>query len=192
MYKFGPVQQKILLVLLSGLALGAAHSSTQYFRALKIAHAAWKEIDQRNFNRSLRRLSHQKLLVESQLSDGSFRLVLTPEGAREARRLSLLGRSIRFKKPKTWDKKWRLVLFDVPETDRVFRDVLREHLHTLEFYRLQQSVFVSPYPYEAAILELVHLYGAEAYVRVATVEMIDNEDALEQHFFPRNKNKSSR
>ncbi len=183
MYKFGPVQQKILLVLLTGVALGAVQSPAQYFRALRLAHAGWKEIDQRSFNRSLRRLSHQKLFRELKLSDGSYRLVLTKEGQREAQVLSLFGDSIHLRKPKAWDKKWRLVLFDIPEANRAFRDVLREHLQTLEFYKLQQSVFVSPYPYESAILKLVHLYGAEPYVRVATVITLNDVEHLKRHFF---------
>ena len=142
----------------------------------------WLKIDQRNFNRSIRRLAKDKLVEEKNLIDGSFKLVLTPGGKKQARTLNILGNSISFKKPRHWDGKWRVVLFDIPEKDRIFRDILRDHLYRLEFYKLQQSVFVSPYPFEKAILDLVAIYAAESHVRVITAMKIDNDAKLKKHF----------
>jgi DNA-binding transcriptional regulator PaaX len=183
MYKFGPVQQKMLLLLTGGIALGLQTSSLRYYKLLFALRKEWKDIDRRSVNRSLQRLSEQKLVEERESSDGSFRLVLTEEGKRQAKRLDLFGQSIRFRKPKKWDKKWRVVMFDIPEKSRTFRDILREHLREMEFYRLQKSVFVSPYPYEKPLAELTDLYGADPYVRILTVSWIDNEKFLKRHFF---------
>ncbi|MBP9751474.1 MAG: hypothetical protein KBD19_01260 [Candidatus Moranbacteria bacterium] len=183
MYKFGPVQQKVLLVLAGGAALSLSNSSVQYYRTLRKLRREWMDIDQRNFSRSVRRLAQQKLLEERVMPDGSFKLVLTAEGKRQAKRLDLFGQSIRFRKPKRWDKRWRVVMFDIPEKSRTFRDILREHLREMRFYRLQQSVFVSPYPFEKPLQELVDLYGADPYVRIMTVGWIDNEKFLKRHFF---------
>jgi len=74
MYKFGPVQQKLFLLLISGVALGLETSSIRYYRKLRLIRKEWKGIDQRNFNRSVRRLSAQKLVKEVCLPDGSFHL----------------------------------------------------------------------------------------------------------------------
>ncbi len=183
MYKFGPVQQKMLLLLAGGIALGLQSSSFRYYRLLFALKKEWKDIDRRSVTRSLRRLSEQKLVEERVLADGSFKLVLTAEGKRQAQRLDLFGQSIRFRKPKRWDGKWRVVMFDIPEKSRTFRDILREHLREMRFYRLQQSVFVSPYPFEKPLQELVNLYGADSYVRIMTVTWIDNGKFLERHFF---------
>lgn len=125
----------------------------------------------------------ERLVEPKELSDGSYRLVLTKEGKRLALRQMILGGSIRFKKPSKWDGKWRVVIFDIPEKQRGFRTVLRSHLYELRFYKLQQSVFVSPWPYEKPTLELVDLYDATPYVRVITAEKIDNEAKLRRHFF---------
>lgn len=183
MYKFGVVQKKIVLALLGGVALGFSASPSQYFQTFRKIRKEWNKIDQRNFNRSIHRLSHEKLIEEKILLDGSFRLILTEEGKKQAKIASLLGNYISFKKPKSWDGKWRVVLFDIPEKDRVFRDILREHLLALNFLKLQHSVFVSPYPFEKPILELVALYSAEPYVRVITATQIDNESKIRRHFF---------
>jgi DNA-binding transcriptional regulator PaaX len=186
MYKFGPVQQKILLVLLGGVALGCSNSPRQYFRTFRKINKEWKKIDQRSFNRSIKRLSREKLVEEKVLSEGLFRLVLTKEGKQEASRLGLIGNVINFKKPKHWDGKWRIVIFDIPERDRKFRGILREHLYLLNFFKLQQSVFISPYPFEKQILELVSIYSANSYVRVITAVKIDNEAMIKSHFFKSN------
>lgn len=183
MYKFGPVQQKILLVLAGAVILGTETSSIRYYRKFRMLYREWQKINQQNFNRSIRRLSAQKLVREVSLPDGSFCLVLTKEGNRYARLQSLLGFKIDFKNSKQWDKKWRIVLFDVPEKEREFRTVLRGHLRELRFFQLQKSVFISPFPYEKPIAELVALYGAEKHVRIITADWIDNETRIKRHFF---------
>ena len=187
MIRIGKNQQKIMLVLLGGVALGCSSSPKKYFDTFGKIKSEWRGINRRSFNYSVRQLSREKLIEEERTSDGSFRLVLTEKGKEEALKLSLLGSVINFKKPKKWDKRWRVVIFDIPERDRLFRDVLRKHLFALEFYKLQQSVFVSPYPFEKPILELVGLYSAERYVRVITAVSMDNEEALKAYFFKKSR-----
>jgi DNA-binding transcriptional regulator PaaX len=182
MPRIGLVQKKIMLVLLGGVVLGLSYSPSRYFRNLRMIRKEWAKINQRNFNRSIRKLSDEKLIEEQKLADGSFKLVLTEKGEKQARRFNSLSGSIDFKKPKSWDGKWRIVLFDIPEEDRMFRDILREHLRELGFYKLQHSVFVSPHPFEKPILELVALYSAGSYVRFITAIKIDNEPKLKRHF----------
>jgi len=183
MYRFGSVQKKILLALTGGVALGMSSSPRTYYRTLRLLKKDWQKINQQNFSNSIRRLSAEKLLEEKHSPDGSFKLVLTARGKKEARILSLLGNSISFEKPKRWDGKWRIVVFDIPEKSRVFRNILREHLGELDFYKLQNSVFVSPYPFEKPVLELIELYSAGQYVRVITATKIDNEEKLKNRFF---------
>lgn len=40
---------------------------------------------------------------------------------------------------KDWDKRWRIVVFDVPEELRKGRDVLHSKLRALGFYELQKK-----------------------------------------------------
>ena len=48
-----------------------------------------------------------------------------------------------------WDGAWRLVLFDIPETQRALRLRLRRRLHEFRFGYLQDSVWISPDPVDA-------------------------------------------
>jgi len=183
MYKYGPIQKKIMIALAGGVVLSLSRSPWQYYKTMRRMRDEWKSVNEYSFKRSLARLSTEKLIEEKVLADGSFKLVLTEKGRMQAKRLKLFGDSIEFKKPKKWDGKWRIVLFDIPEKDRPFRDILRSHLRQLKFLKLQHSVFVSPYPFEKAILELSYLYSAQEYVRVITALGIDNEKKLKEHFF---------
>ncbi|MDD4531711.1 MAG: hypothetical protein PHH21_03345 [Candidatus Pacebacteria bacterium] len=183
MHKFGSVQKKILLALLGGVALGCSRNPRQYFSTLKKINREWKRINQGNFYRSVKKLSSEKLVEEKNLPDGSFRLELTKKGKQEAKRIDLLGNTINFKKPKGWDGKWRLVFFDIPEKERQFRDILRQHLYNLDFFKIQQSVFISPHPFEKPISHLVSIYSAKQYVRIVTAVKIDNESKIKKHFF---------
>ena len=187
MNRLGPIQQKTLLILLALIALGGPRTIVQQVRLFSELRKEWKKIDRRGMNRILRRLSEHKLVTEKRLPDGSVNFMLTAEGNRKARSLSLFGPSIRLKRPKTWDGKWRVVSFDIPEKSRSFRAILREHLHDAEFHQLQQSVFVSPYPYEKQFAELIRLYDAEPFVRIMTVSWLDNELDLKRKFFSRKK-----
>ena len=47
-----------------------------------------------------------------------------------------------------WDGSWRIVAFDIPETDAALRVRLRRKLHEYRFGWLQNSVWISPDPIE--------------------------------------------
>lgn len=53
-----------------------------------------------------------------------------------------------------WDGKWRLVIFDVPETKRDDRDRLRRSLTKLGLGKLQASVWISPNDIKNEITEI--------------------------------------
>lgn len=54
----------------------------------------------------------------------------------------------------TWDKKWRLVMFEIPETNRALRDKLRRNLSNLGLGILQAGVWISPQPIDREIKEI--------------------------------------
>ena len=75
--------------------------------------------------------------------------VLNPDLTFKERRSSVL-RLIR----KPWDGKWRFVVFDIPEKERNFRDVVRRRLKELDFKQLQRSVWFSPLPLRKMIKKI--------------------------------------
>ncbi len=59
-----------------------------------------------------------------------------------------------FKLLNKWDKKWRLVLFDIPEKNRLTRDKLRKSLKRFGFKNLQRSAWISPLPTDKKIKQI--------------------------------------
>lgn len=180
--RLSTIQQKILLVLLGGTALGFSASPTTYFRNLRLIHRAWREIDQQSFNRSFKTLTHHKLVEPLTKPDGTITFKLTPEGKRHAQGFQIFQAGIDFKKPQQWDGLWRIICFDIPQANRFFRDTLRMYLYTIGFKKIQQSVFVFPYPCEKELKQLINLYQAEAYVTLMTAKTFDKEKEFRRKF----------
>lgn len=90
--------------------------------------------------------SRNRLIKRGLLKYEGGKLRLTKAGEAKLRRLKLL--EYRLKKPKRWDKKWRVLIFDIPERRKVTRNRIRATLSRLGFERLQDSVWVYPYDCE--------------------------------------------
>ena len=89
---------------------------------------------------------------------------------------------MKIEKPKIWDGKWRIVIFDIPKHKKRARDALREKLKELGFYPFQKSVWVFPYPCEKEIQFLVELFDIWPYVNLIVAENISNDIKLRKHF----------
>ena len=94
--------------------------------------------------RSLTRLIERGYVV---VEDGRARL--TNKGEVFAAKLGTgnLGR----KNSRHWDKKWRILIFDIPEQRKKSREQIRSTLMGIGFRRLQDSVWVYPYDCEDLI-----------------------------------------
>jgi DNA-binding transcriptional regulator PaaX len=86
------------------------------------------------------RLQKAGLLVRHTGSQSGPTVELTKEGEGRA---SPLCRG-RPPWPRKWNGIWYLLMYDVPEQDRRYRNVLREFLKQLRMGCLQKSVWVSP------------------------------------------------
>jgi len=182
--KLGSTQKKIMILLLGGLALGLSRSPKTSFQIIKEMKKEWDWINQQNLKRAIKKLYESKLVKEKENPNGTVTLILTDKGKEKAFTYNL--DEMKIKKPKAWDKKWRIVLFDIPERTRKIRDAFRDHLKNLEFYEFQKSVFVHPYDCQDEIEYLIEFYGARRFIRFIIADSLDNELHLKNHFNLRN------
>jgi len=110
------------------------------FRNLTESFEGWAY--RNGFLRQLHRLEGQHLLERQPKGPGDRLHRLTQRGRLHA----LGGRDPVAQWKRKWDGRWRLVLFDVPESRRAVRDKLRRYLHMRGFGYLQNSVWVTPDP----------------------------------------------
>lgn len=112
--------------------------------------------------------------------NGEEVLVLTEKGRYELSRFQLKQKSL--EKPRKWDRKWRIVVFDIEEKRRSVRDRIRENIQEYGFIKLQQSVWVCPYECE----ELITFFKAECKVGKELLYIVANEiegeDRLKRKF----------
>jgi DNA-binding transcriptional regulator PaaX len=130
--------------------------------------------------RSLRDLRKNKF-IEIKQKGGQFEIRLTKKGKERFKDIQL--RDLKIEKPLKWDGKWRIVAFDIPEkSHRRARVILREKLKDWEFYPLQKSVWVCPWPCEDEIRFIAEMYEVGSYVDIAIADKILEDKLILQHF----------
>ena len=82
-------RQKILLLLLSGVALGLSKSPKGYFKIIKSASKAWKEIERKRLYTLVREFYNDRLVDYKEDKDGFIKIVLTKEGQKKALKFKL-------------------------------------------------------------------------------------------------------
>lgn len=118
--------------------------------------------------------------VEISYKGKEKRYRITPSGAQKLAQLEFKDyQPSSFNK---WDGKWRVVCFDIPETDKYTRTLFQTKLSDLGFYRLQNSVFVTPHNCKDLIVLADKAFGLRNWVRVILAETIDNEQYLLNFF----------
>ena len=170
--RFGPVQQKILLVLLGGVALACTRSPTKQWRIVKEMHESWKDIGKQAAERAITALYDLKLLEMRKNTDGTTTLVLNEGGRKRA--LTYRIHCTKIKHTGLWDRKWRIVLYDIPEDEREARDAFREHLTTLGFHKLQQSAGIFPFDCKSEVEFFIEVLGIRKFVRFVVADSIDD------------------
>ena len=81
-----------------------------------------------------------------------------------------------------WDKKWRVVAFDIPERYSELRDKIRYVLKRSGFVRLQQSVWVFPYECKELVGIIKESSGLSKYVLYGVLEYVEDETRLKKIF----------
>ena len=75
--------------------------------------------------------------------------------------------------PKRKDGKWQMIIFDIPETKKKLRDILRSTLRFFGYEYLQDSVWVCPYDVEKETEKFLQENSLDEYVRIFLIEEIN-------------------
>ncbi len=130
--------------------------------------------------RTLKRLKKQKYVTIQEDGEGNTTVTITDRGMTRA--LSYKLDEMVIQKPKHWDGKWRVVVFDIPEKYKGLRDMFRMRLRQLGLCQLQESVYVSPYSCFDEVEFLRELYGVSFTVRYIVANRIEDDESLRHHF----------
>lgn len=145
---------------------------TQYFQN--------KKLRRERFLQDLKRLQDRKLIDYRQLPDGKVKITLTKQGKEK----TLMFDLDRMALPKqSWDGKWRLIVFDIPDRQKKAREALRQKIKDLGLYPLQKSVFITPYDCENEIDFICSIFEINRNnVLLLEVNRFEGVEKL-QHYF---------
>lgn len=100
--------------------------------------------------------------IEKVEKEGEIYIRITSQGEKMVQRDFPLLRL----QNKPWDGKWRMVIFDIAEKQKIKRDYLRKKLKELGFGMLQESVFITPHDIIKDFLEYVESIGLQDSVDI--------------------------
>jgi|SRR3989344_1865053 len=169
------IQEALLLTLTSGGRLGAElipRMVIETMTGLDLTHPPRANEIVRT---AASRLARKGLLA---FKDGHYAITAKGEKILERWRRA----DFMFKKPKKWDRKWRIVIFDIPEKKKKIRDEIRKILTEAGFQRLQDSVWVYPYDCEDIIGLLKMDYGIGPNMLYIIADQIENDKYLRMDF----------
>ena len=175
-----PIKRKILLLLGGGLALGFAGNPKSQRFVFKTLKREWRAINKQYLYRVVKEFKEERLVDYIEQENGVTKIVLTEKG--RLKTLEFKIDTIRIPKPLVWDKKWRMVMFDIPEKRRSERNILREKLKEIGFKEIQKSVFIHPFPCLDEINFITEYFQLRNLVRYGEMISISNEEDLKLKF----------
>ncbi len=122
----------------------------------------------------------QKGMVKIEMTSRGKRVRLTELGEHEFARM--VARHPDRRVHKHWDKRWRMVIYDISEEKKHIRLRLQEMLREFGFYKLQNSIWIYPYDCEALMILLKADFKIGGEVLYAVVEKIENDQPIKKYF----------
>lgn len=144
-----------------------------------LAEDEWETFDKARLRQKLKLLYKQKMVRIHQTGD-KYVVQITKKGRR--RLITYKLDELQIPKPEKWDGKWRIVVYDIPTEKNLARDALRTTLKRLEFFELQESVYLYPYPCSDAVEFIREIYDVGENVTLLTVGYLEDEDVYKGYF----------
>ncbi len=173
-YKIGSLEKDLLKIILNIKDRELPYKYNESFSDI------FKTARQKSeYSNTIKRLVQKGFLRFSNKNRKVF-VVLTDSGKITSK--FIIQNYAKKEKPKEWDNKWRLVMFDIPERRKKIRNLLRFHLKKIGFIQIQGSVWIYPYPCEEIIVIIKTYFGLNDEVLYFTTEYIENDKKIRKLF----------
>lgn len=139
-----------------------------------------KEIEKEKFYNAFYKLKRQGF-INMDYRGKQLYITLTPEGRKEVGKYQI--DDLEIKKPLRWDKKWRILIFDIKEKNKIKREALRGKIKQLGLYPLQKSVWVCPYKFYKEMDMLRRFFGLQKdEMKTITASEIEDDKNIRSFF----------
>lgn len=177
------IQKAVLLSIYITAGLGMVLMAPNAARLLKYIekYIGPKPRLNRRISQAINRLCERGLIERIQTDNGTA-LQLTKDGVKLAISIDEEEKIFEIRKPKKWDEKWRVVIFDIWERRRVVRDRLRLILRKNGFVKVQNSVWIYPYDCEELLVFLRTNLRLGRGILYIVADEIEYDEKLRKHF----------
>lgn len=141
-------------------------------------HVSWKKFNQSRARQYIKQLKKNGLIKETGLKRKKV-FSLTKKGRERIEKHNINELSL---KGDTWDGKWRVVIFDIPEQQKKARDALHRKFKRLGMRQLQKSVFVYPFPCKEEIDFVSDFFGVHRHILYLESKIADIDEDLKRIF----------
>ena len=176
-YDKGEIKEIILSTLLVVGVMAVAVTMpnvVQLFKYFKPNTAS----ERQRIKRSVNRLEHAGFIKRK---DGKGEVFMLTEKGREKAMVYALAQ-MKIASQKKWDKKWRLIMFDVPEKKVQARRAINFALKRLGCVQYQKSIFITPFPCEKEIDFVGEAFGIRDHIRIVTASEVEKSEILKKVF----------
>lgn len=176
------INKEVLLgILKTGILFGVAVTAPGVLKVFKKFDKSepWYGYYPSSVERMVNKLYRQGI-VEIKDMEGKSVVSITKKGRVEVLKYDLGQLTI--SKPQKWDGKWRLVIFDISNKNKKSRDIVRNKLKVMGFYKFQESVFIYPYPCEKEIQYMREVLEIPHDLKLIRADRIENERELRSIF----------
>ncbi|MES2971945.1 MAG: hypothetical protein V4702_06515 [Patescibacteria group bacterium] len=176
------IDELLKAVLIGGAGLATIAAPNSLVALEKPLKAVLKKLDKSVDSRKLAYYTKRLNVVTiDELENGLFEITLNDKGRKRVQKANF--ELLQVPRVKKWDQRWRLVVFDIPEKYRDSRRFLTEKLKTMDFYMLQKSLWVHPFPCLEQIALIKHIIPElEPFVVLLETDTIDQHNRLINHF----------
>jgi len=125
-------------------------------------------------------LMKYKKLVEVEETEAGIIIKITDKGKRRVAFTDI--EDLKIKTPLSWDKKWRMVMFDIPESKREDRRYFAEKLSEFGLLMIQKSCWIHPFECLEEVGYLTDILDLDQHVSLVVIEESNFNDFAIRHF----------
>ena len=183
-YYFSKPKSEITKDILLWLALAGVISivatSPYFIRNLLGSYTRFSKYQKRKVSDAFSYFRKRGLLT-IQSSNNQIYISLTKEGRKKAGLFQI--DSLKIARSPKWDKKWRILVFDIAQMKKFYREALRGKLKALGFFLFQKSVWVHAFDCRAEIELLRDFFGLSSNeICLIVTEQIEHDGELQKFF----------
>ncbi|TSC93886.1 MAG: phenylacetic acid degradation operon negative regulatory protein [Parcubacteria group bacterium Licking1014_1] len=166
-------------LLLGGIICIAATSPYFIINIVKSFKTA-KKYEKKKIYNAFYRLKKEGCVIIEERNEQIY-ISLTEKGKRKAGYLQI--DNLKIKKPKTWDRKWRIVMFDIAQLKKLYREIFRGKIKELGFVSIQKSVWLCPFECKKEISILKDFLGlTDKELLLIITESADWDEKFKKQF----------